>query len=169
MSNIFISYSEDRDWAQRLAQALEQEGWSVWWDRKIAVGKSYQRVIEAELEAADCVIVVWSEHSVASDWVVAEAAEGRERNLLVPVCIDGAKPPLVFRQIQTADLSNWDGSPSSPVFRRLAYDIRPYIAESKKAKRPLHRPRHWSRSSQRSLRPKKGNTSNGMLWRLPSC
>jgi hypothetical protein len=137
MSNIFISYSsEDRDWARRLAQALEPEGWSVWWDRKIAVGKSYQRVIEAELEAADCVIVVWSEHSVASDWVVAEAAEGRERNLLVPISIDGAKPPLVFRQIQTADLSKWDGSPSSSAFRRLADDIRPIIAESKRDETP---------------------------------
>ena len=42
MRNIFISYSsEDRDWARRLAQALEQEGWSVRWARKIAVGKSY--------------------------------------------------------------------------------------------------------------------------------
>jgi len=137
MSDIFISYSsEDRDWARRLAQALEQEGWSVWWDRKIAVGKSYQRVKETELEAADGVIVIWSEHSVASDWVVAEAAEGRERNLLVPVSIDGAKPPLVFRQIQSADLSQWDGNPSSSVFRRLADDIRPIISDSKKGDAP---------------------------------
>lgn len=138
MSNIFISYSsEDRDWARRLAQALEKEGWSVWWDRKIAVGKTYSRVIEAELEAADCVMVIWSEHSVASDWVVAEAAEGLERNLLVPVSIDNAKPPLIFRQIQTADLSKWDGSPTSSTFRQLAEDIRPLIAESKKDTTPL--------------------------------
>lgn len=137
MSNIFISYSsEDRDSARRLAQALEQEGWSVWWDRKIAAGKSYQRVIEAELEAADCVIVIWSVHSVASDWVVAEAAEGRERNLLVPVAIDDAKPPLVFRQIQTADLSKWNGNSASPVFRQLANDIHPLIAESKRDETP---------------------------------
>jgi hypothetical protein len=137
MSNIFISYSsEDRDWARRLAQALEQEGWSVWWDRKIAVGKTYQRVIEAQLDAAECVIVIWSGHSVASDWVVAEAAEGRERDLLVPVAIDDAKPPLIFRQIQTADLRQWDGSPAAPVFRRLADDIRPLVAASKKKPTP---------------------------------
>ena len=137
MSNIFISYSsEDRDSARRLAQALEQVGWSVWWDRKIAVGKSYQRVIETELDAADCVIVIWSENSVASDWVVAEAADGRERNLLVPVSIDNAKPPLIFRQIQTADLSQWDGSPSSPIFRQLVNDIHPLITESKQDEKP---------------------------------
>lgn len=141
MSNIFISYSsEDRDSARRLAQALEQEGWSVWWDRKIAVGKSYQRVIETELDAADCVIVIWSENSVASDWVVAEAAEGRERNLLVPVSIDNAKPPLIFRQIQTADLSQWDGNPASPVFRQLVNDIHPLITESKQDEKPAPPP-----------------------------
>ena len=34
MSDIFISYaSEDRDRVKSLARALEQEGWSVWWDR----------------------------------------------------------------------------------------------------------------------------------------
>jgi peptidoglycan hydrolase-like protein with peptidoglycan-binding domain len=137
MSNIFISYSsEDRDSARRLAQALEQKGWSVWWDRKIAVGQTYQRVIETELDAADCVIVIWSEKSVASDWVVAEAAEGRERNLLVPVSIDNAKPPLIFRQIQTADLSQWDGRPASPVFRQLVNDIHPLIAGSKRGETP---------------------------------
>ena len=131
MSNIFISYSsEDREKARQLAHALEQEGWSVWWDRNIAAGKSYQRVIETELDAADCAIVVWSKQSVYSDWVVAEAEEGRSRNILVPVAIDDAKPPLVFRQIQTADLSSWNGDPSSAVFRQLVDDVRPLIPAS---------------------------------------
>ncbi len=131
MSNIFISYSsEDREKARQMAHALEQEGWSVWWDRNIAAGKSYQRVIESELDAADCAIVIWSRNSVYSDWVVAEAEEGRTRSILVPVSIDDAKPPLVFRQIQTADLSSWDGDPTSAMFRQLVDDVRPLIPES---------------------------------------
>jgi hypothetical protein len=33
MSDIFISYArEDRPRVERLAAALEQCGWSVWWD-----------------------------------------------------------------------------------------------------------------------------------------
>lgn len=48
MTDIFISYaSEDRPQAKRLAQALEQQGWSVWWDRRI--GSSFHKAIEEAL------------------------------------------------------------------------------------------------------------------------
>ena len=46
MSQIFISYSQaDRARAQTLVAALEREGWSVWWDRKIPPGKTFDEVI----------------------------------------------------------------------------------------------------------------------------
>ena len=77
MSEIFISYaSEDRARAQMLADALSARGWSVWWDRKIPLGKSYDEVIEKALAQAKCVIVLWSAVSVASEWVRNEATEG---------------------------------------------------------------------------------------------
>ena len=37
MSHIFLSYaSEDRERVRPLAEALSQQGWSVWWDRSPA-------------------------------------------------------------------------------------------------------------------------------------
>ena len=62
MSDIFISYaSEDREKARQLAEVLNQQGWSVFWDRIIPTGKTFHLVIEEELDSARCVIVLWSE------------------------------------------------------------------------------------------------------------
>ena len=124
MSDIFISYAkEDRDWVVSFADALRQQGWTVWWDRSIPFGQSFQEVIETELNAAQCAIVVWSRHSVDSGWVSAEADEARNRNIMVPVLIDDVSPPLVFRQLQTANLKDWDGEISSPIFKKLIGDV----------------------------------------------
>ena len=52
MSDIFISYaSEDRDRVQSLARALKRKGWSVWWDRRIPIGRSFDEVIQEALDA----------------------------------------------------------------------------------------------------------------------
>jgi hypothetical protein len=86
MSDIFISYaSEDRQRVAPLAMALGKQGWSVWWDRSINAGRSFDEVIEAELAAARIVVVAWSRDSVQSRWVRAEAQEGLDHNKLIPV------------------------------------------------------------------------------------
>ncbi|MDX1655715.1 MAG: SUMF1/EgtB/PvdO family nonheme iron enzyme, partial [Candidatus Competibacteraceae bacterium] len=124
MSDIFISYAaEDRSRVKLLAEALEAQGWSVWWDRSIPFGKPFDQVIEEQLAAAGCVIVVWSRHSIASDWVREEAHEGRQRKVLVPVLIDPVKPPFGFRRLQGADLGAWESGKSLPVFDKLLRDI----------------------------------------------
>lgn len=98
MNEIFISYaSENRPQAQKLASALGERGWDVWWDREIPLGKSFDEVIENALAQAKCVIVLWSAVSVASEWVRNEATEGKRRGILVPVFIEHVDAPLAFR------------------------------------------------------------------------
>lgn len=124
MSDIFISYaSEDRPTARALAEALEARGWTVWWDRRIPTGKDYADVIETELTAARCVIVLWSEHSVKSSWVKTEAADASGRGVLIPALIDGVKIPLEFRRLQAADLVGWEGGESGAGFDTLVADL----------------------------------------------
>src|SRR5438105_13810146 len=115
MSDIFISYArEDRDEAKTLAELFQQQDWSVWWDRSIPPGRSFDEVIEEALGAAKCVVVLWSKNSASSDWVKSEAAEGLHRKILVPVRIDSANVPLEFRRLQTVDLSDWKGDTGHP-------------------------------------------------------
>ena len=109
--DIFVSYSaEDRTRVEPLVQELEAAGLSVWWDRQIDAGTSFDRTIEEQLAAASCVLVVWSTASVESDWVREEADEGLRRKILVPVQIDPCQIPLGFRRVQAAQLPNWPRS-----------------------------------------------------------
>ena len=124
MADIFLSYAEeDREVARRVAGLLEASGWSVWWDRRIPAGKTWRDIIEEAIAGMRCMVVLWSRHSVDSDWVSEEAEEGRARKVLVPVLLEQVMPPLGLRSIQAADLSGWDGSPDAPGARQLVADL----------------------------------------------
>jgi hypothetical protein len=114
MADIFLSYKRaDAMRAKQIAALLEAEGWSVWWDTRHVGGERWDAIVEREIGAARCVIVIWSPNSVDSVkayWVHLEARHGRERGMLVPVAIGGAAPPFAFSLIQARDLTNWDGA-----------------------------------------------------------
>ena len=106
--DVFVSYaSEDLERVKPLIAAFEEHGWKVWWDKELVVGPSYEDKIEEALEVARCVVVVWSSHSIKSQWVRTEAHEGLEREILVPLLLDDVKPPLAYRISQTATMFDW--------------------------------------------------------------
>ena len=120
MAEVFVSYaSADRDKAKQLADALAARGYSVWWDRTIPPGRVFDEVIQEALNAAQCVVVLWSKASVASNWVKTEAAEAANRNILVPALIENVAPPIEFKRIQAANLLGWDGKSNSPELENL--------------------------------------------------
>lgn len=130
-TDIFIAYSrEDRDRVRPLVNVLQDFGWSVWWDFHIPVGQSFDEVINNALQEARSILVVWSEKSIKSNWVKVEAEEGRKRGILVSVRLDNIKPPMGFRQFQTADLYGWQGDKEAVAFQRL-------FAELKEVLRPI--------------------------------
>lgn len=120
MTDIFLSYaSEDRERVRPLAEALATKGFQVWWDRGLAAGDDYARVIGAALERARIVIVCWTPASVASIWVRDEAARARDAGKLVPVMLDQAPIPLGFGAIQAEDFSRWNGAPDAAQIQLL--------------------------------------------------
>lgn len=124
MSDIFISYSsKDRPWVEGFAKTLETHGWSVWWDRNIPTGGSFNAVIRQELGAAKCAIVVWSEQSVESEWVQAEAAEAKQQDKYLPVKINESEIPLGFTQRTFQSLVDWEAGVEHAGFSRLLTDI----------------------------------------------
>ena len=110
MADIFLSYArEDLERARSIAAALEAEGWSVFWDRRIPPGRSFEDYIEERIKASRVVMVLWSPHSVASSWVRIEAAHGRDRRppALIPILIAPAAIPFSFQHLQAADFCAW--------------------------------------------------------------
>jgi adenylate cyclase len=110
VARIFLSYArEDVDSAKRLAEAVGHAGHDVWWDRHIQGGSRFTAEIDRALKDAEVVIVMWTDASVESAWVQDEAAEGRDSDRLVPVSLNGCRPPLGFRQFHTIELKDWKG------------------------------------------------------------
>ena len=128
--DVFLSYSSrDANRIEKIVKALEQNGISVWWDRNIPPGKTWDAVLGKALAEAKCVVVLWTENSVHSDWVKDEAARGKQRNILVPALLDDAEIPLGFGRIEAADLRNWDGDAADPEFANFLAAIRSYIGK----------------------------------------
>jgi len=120
VADIFISYSRlDLPRARQFERALDQCGWSVFWDRELLPGEGYRRAIEHELKQARCVIVLWSRTSVESEWVIDEAEEGKQNGRLLSVKIDDVELPLGFRQLQAATLVDWLGDVEDNEFQLL--------------------------------------------------
>jgi hypothetical protein len=129
MADVFVSYSHaDRPKAGRLAGAVEESGWSLWWDEKLPPGCVYAQVIEQEIETAGCVLVAWSATARDSLWVRAEANEALDSGKLVQLSWDGAKLPLPFTALHFLDFRRWSGersgSPWSDLDRRVGGMLR---------------------------------------------
>jgi tetratricopeptide (TPR) repeat protein len=119
MNHIFLSYcAEDRERVRPLV-ALLGEVAPVWWDQAIHHGDDWEVAVENAVAEAACVVVAWTRDSVKSGWVRDEAAEARDRSILVPVKLDDVKPPFGFRRIQTAPLQGWDGDREHPQAQAL--------------------------------------------------
>jgi adenylate cyclase len=108
VGRIFLSYArEDVEAARAFAEAIERAGHEVWWDHHLRAGSRFSWDIAEALRSAEAVVVLWSKDSVESAWVQDEAAEGLEGSRLVPVTLDGSKPPLGFRQYHAVGMSGW--------------------------------------------------------------
>jgi Flp pilus assembly protein TadD len=138
--DVFISYSQKDDaLALKFAQALQTRGLSVWWDRQIPVGSTWDASIGTRLDAARCVTVLWSRASVASKWVRSEATKAEHRGVLFPILVERVDLPVPFNLTQTADLVGWAGD-DDPRLGAIAHAVAEVVGGRTPGPMPSHEP-----------------------------
>ncbi|MGN6790036.1 MAG: TIR domain-containing protein [Rhodanobacteraceae bacterium] len=134
MADVFVSYARaDKARVAPLVAAIEAKGWTVWWDPEITPGQEFDDQIDAEIDAAKAVLVIWTPTSVASRWVRGEAREAAERGILVPVRFEQARLPMDVRAIHTTDLDEWRENPSHPSMQECLRALEAMIARTQAA------------------------------------
>ena len=131
MSDVFVSYkAEDRRRVQPLVEALEADGLTVWWDAHIGGGDAWRETIQEHLDAARCVIVIWSKRSIGPEgrFVRDEAGRAQRRGVYLPIRIDAVEPPLGFGETQALPLRNWRGDRSDARYRAVHRAVHAIIA-----------------------------------------
>ncbi|HEY4071339.1 MAG TPA: TIR domain-containing protein [Sphingomicrobium sp.] len=131
MTDVFVSYkAEDRRRVRILVDALEADGLSVWWDTHVGSGDDWRDAIQTELDAAKCVVVVWSKRSVGPEgkFVRDEASRAERRHAYIPIRIDKVEPPLGFGETQALLFAGWSGNRSDPRYQSLLNTLRAVIA-----------------------------------------
>jgi hypothetical protein len=117
MADVFISYARaDRARVECVNHALRELDLEVWIDVRLAPGERFDDAIAREAHAARAMLVCWTRTAAASDWVRDEAMIGRERKVLVPVKLEPCALPFGFAQLQTEDLSHWNGALNDPIW-----------------------------------------------------
>ena len=152
MADVFVSYkAEDRRRVKPLVEALKADGYSVWWDAQIGGGAAWRHAIEDELNAAHCVIVVWSKRSVGRDGVFVqdEATRAQQRHVYVPVMIDKVHVPLGFGETQALPLTGWRGNRSDPQYQAVLAAVEHITGDQDRA--PAAHMIHRTRVSRRAL------------------
>lgn len=132
--DVFLSYArEDERRATQIAQHLRDAEISVFQDISMRSGTNWLEVLDAKIKGVKLVLVLWSQHSVKSNWVHEEASAGKGRQALLAVRLDATRPPLGFGTIQTADMRTWSGDVPPPAMGDLIAQIRELITDDGEA------------------------------------
>lgn len=109
---VFISHSErDRDTAERLKAALEQNGIGIVSFDDLAPGDAINEHIVDAIENSDAVLVLISEASSKSPWVASEIALAlssklRNNKPIIPLLLErGVEVPFFLRNVLYLDFS----------------------------------------------------------------
>jgi len=110
---VFISYTqEDKRYATLIANALEQAGHEVWYDKwSLRVGDNLIQKINEGLKETDALIVIVSKHALRSKWVMHEFSAialgdlSSRKSRVIPVLVDKSPVPQYLARYVYVDLT----------------------------------------------------------------
>jgi flagellar biosynthesis protein FlhG len=95
--DVFISYSQkNRAYVESIAKELTDFGLRVWYDTNLHAGDSFVTTINKALQSAKTVLTIWSNESIASDWVIAESLDAFHAGKFSSIRIDECVVPVPF-------------------------------------------------------------------------
>ncbi len=107
---VFLSYSnKDGAAVEALFSELQGKRISVWYDDGLIVGQPYRNQLRRRIETAKVVVVLWTENSIDSRWVCAEADLAEHHGKLICLKdpnLDPKHVPLPFGEHQMIELGN---------------------------------------------------------------
>jgi hypothetical protein len=136
----FISYSHrDEAFAERLHADLENHGVECWFaPHDMRIGAKIRPTIDRSIQEHDKLLLILSEHSIASDWVEAEVETALEKEgklqqpMLFPIRLDGivmetdqAWAAHIRRTRHIGDFSQWQNPNAyQQALQRLLRDLK---------------------------------------------
>ena len=93
---IFISYShKNRQTCERIASVLEKaDGFDVWYDKELSPGEVYRKRIAEIIKTADYFIILISEASIRSEWVLDEVEYAKKiHKKILPIWVEKTDLP----------------------------------------------------------------------------
>jgi len=106
MAHIFISYShKDSEYAHRLADSLQSQGFDVWIDARLDYGSHWPVELQKQLDSCDAFILIMSPHSYNSEWVQSELQRAKRKlKPIFPLLLDGDETWLSVESTQYYDV-----------------------------------------------------------------
>jgi len=133
LGKVFISYScKDKDFVRKLADEIEDQGYSVWLDEKeLIAGDSLPKTIGKAIETCRVSIIVLSRYSISSKWVQYEVSHATSRMIegkmrLIPVLIEDVALPVELSGLVFVDFRESFNEGLQKIINALDYEASQY-------------------------------------------
>lgn len=120
-TQVFLSYKrDDRVRAREIAELLEKQGTSVWWDAELQAGTDFRAEIENQLKRSSSVVALVSPQYLSSNLVEREIEFAKAQNKkIVPVFLSqekvSASRSALAQSIASLQSFEWNETPEGTV------------------------------------------------------